>query len=290
MVPQNMHLDPGLNALDWANRAALRDAGFKEASVESAARRQVFFTAGAGQPIILLHGAGDHAGTWAKTVAPLLAPGAWRLVIPDLAGHGASEPFEGPLEMETLLAGITAVAECAAAGPAILAGNSLGAWLAMLWAERNPTRVERIIAINGGSMIGPHRGLTLTPANRDEARALWQLLVDAAYWAVPDIMLDELMRRSREGAISRMASEDLAAWLMDEHRLSRFTIPVDLIWGESDGLLPLDYAQRLAAALPASRLTTIPHCGHAPQQECPDQFNAVFESVLGQPAPEARPE
>jgi pimeloyl-ACP methyl ester carboxylesterase len=285
MKPQNACFDPGLNLLDLANRGAMREAGFEEYSADSAAGRQVFFAAGAGRPLMLLHGAGDHAGTWAKVAAPLLASGAYRVVIPDLAGHGASQPHEGPLEMEMFLAGIGAVAECALAGPAILAGNSLGAWLAMLWAERNPARVERIIAIDGGPMTGT-KHVRLSPANRDEARALWELLVDAACWEVPGVMLDELIRKGRESAISRMTPENMGAYLMDA-RLAAFATPVDLIWGESDGLLPLDYARRFAAALPAARLTTIPRCGHVPQQECPEQFNTVFERVLGQAPPGA---
>jgi pimeloyl-ACP methyl ester carboxylesterase len=285
MGPRDTRCDPGLNALDWANRAALRDAGFEEASVDSAAGRQVYFTAGAGRPLVLLHGAGDHAGAWAKTAGPLLAAGAWSIVIPDLAGHGASEPFEGPLEMEALLTGISAVADSALSEPAVFAGNSLGAWLAMLWAERSPARVERIVAVNGGSMAGARAGVSLTPANREEARTLWELLVDAAWWTVPDMMLDELIRKGREGAISRMSPENMAAFLMDG-RLDRFATPVDLIWGESDGLVPIDYARKFAAALPAARLTTIPRCGHVPQQECPEQFLAVFERVLEQAPPE----
>jgi pimeloyl-ACP methyl ester carboxylesterase len=285
MKPQDARCDPGLNVLDWANRAALRDAGFDQTGVEATIGRQVFFTAGAGRPLVLLHGAGDHAGTWAKSAGPLLAAGAWRIVILDLAGHGASEPAEGPLEMETLLTGISAVAESAFREPAILIGNSLGAWLAMLWAERNPGRVERIVAVDGGSIAGARQGVSLTPANREEARSLWEMLVDAAWWAAPDTVLDELIRKGRQGAVSRMTPENMAAFLMDG-RLDRFAAPVDLIWGESDGLVPIDYARKFAAALPAARLTTIPRCGHVPQQECPEQFNAVLLRVLGQAPPE----
>jgi pimeloyl-ACP methyl ester carboxylesterase len=285
MKPQNARFDPGLNLLDLANRGALREAGFEECSVGSTAGNQVFFAAGAGRPLMLLHGAGDHAGTWAKAAGPLLASGAWRIVIPDLAGHGASQPHEGPLEMKTFLEGLGAVAECALVGPATLVGNSLGAWLAMLWAEHNPARAERIVAVDGGSMTGP-KPVSLSPTSRDKARSLWELLVDAAYWEVPDAILDELIRKGREGALSRITPESMGAYLMDS-RLAAFRTPVDLIWGESDGLLPIEYARRFAAALPAARLTTIPRCGHVPQQECPEQFNAVLERVLGQAPPEA---
>jgi pimeloyl-ACP methyl ester carboxylesterase len=68
-------------------------------------------------------------------------------------------------------------------------------------------------------------------------------------------------------------------------RLHEITVPVDLIWGESDRLFSLGYARRMMAELPASRLTTIPGCGHVPQQECPSRFGAALLDVLTMPPP-----
>lgn len=276
--------DPGLNALDWMNRAALHESGFAEVMVASSAGRQTCFTAGSGQTLLLVHGAGDHAGTWAKAVAPLLAAGRYRIVIPDLAGHGTSEPAGGRLEMEMFLAGLAPLMEHAAGRPAILVGNSFGAWLAMIWAEKHPGRVERVIAVNGGPVSGARADLTLTPSDRVEARRLWESLVDEAHWAVPDVVLDELIRKGREGALVRLSVENLQPYLMDR-RLGEFPTPVDVLWGEADRLLPLEYARKLHAGLPAARLTTIARCGHVPQVECPDRFNALLGGVLDMPPP-----
>lgn len=275
--------DPGLNALDWMNRAALRESGLAEVAVASGAGRQTCFAAGSGQTLLLLHGAGDHAGTWSKAVAPLLAAGRYRIVIPDLAGHGTSEPAAGRLEMEMFLAGLGPLIEHLAS-PAILIGNSFGAWLAMIVAEKNPGRVNRVIAVNGGPISGAPADLTLTPSDRLEARRLWESLVDETHWAVPDMVLDELIRKGREGALARIASDNLKPYLMDR-RLGEFPVPVDLIWGESDRLLPLEYARKIQAGLPAARLTTVPGGGHVPQVECPDRFNGALASVLQMPPP-----
>ena len=62
-------------------------------------------------------------------------------------------------------------------------------------------------------------------------------------------------------------------------------MPVDLLWGASDKLLSVDYAKRLAAQLPAARLTTIERCGHAPPVECPDRFTEALLKVLKDPLP-----
>jgi pimeloyl-ACP methyl ester carboxylesterase len=280
--------DPGMNAMDRMNRRTLLDAGFVEESVDSPVGRQTCFSIGTGQPLWLLHGAGDNAGAWSKTATPLAASGRYRILIPDLAGHGTSEPGEGRLSMEIFLAGLTAVAERAADGPAILTGNSFGAWLAMVWARENPDRVERLVAVNGGPVTGLRPDLTLMPPDRVEARRLWQALVDQSHWAVPDFVLDEVIRKGRDGAIPRMSIPEMQPYLMDGH-LAEFAAPVDLIWGESDQVVPLAYARQLQAGLAAARLTTIPGCGHVPQLECPERFNAALLGVLRQPPPARQP-
>jgi pimeloyl-ACP methyl ester carboxylesterase len=83
-------IDPGLNAIDRLNRRMLVDAGFVEQSIPSPAGKQTLFAAGSGQTVLLLHGAGDNAGAWSRVAGSLLAKG--RYLIPDLAGHGTSEP------------------------------------------------------------------------------------------------------------------------------------------------------------------------------------------------------
>jgi pimeloyl-ACP methyl ester carboxylesterase len=72
-------------------------------------------------------------------------------------------------------------------------------------------------------------------------------------------------------------------------RLGEITTPVDLLWGASDRLLPLAYAERMAAQLPAARVTPIARCGHVPQAECPERFAAALAELLAAapPAPAA---
>lgn len=276
--------DPGLNALDWENRRTLAHWGFAETSIPSPVGMLTLFTAGSGQPLLLLHGAGDHAGAWAKTAPALLASRRYRILIPDLPGHGTSEPAEGPLNMEIFLAAVDTIIDRAGSAPMILAGNSLGAWLSFIWTDLHPERVERIVAVNGGPITGIREELTLRPTNHAEARAIWEALVDAAYWQIPSMGLDELIRKGRAGAISRLDSGRMRAFVLDG-RLDGFLTPVDLIWGESDRMVPLEYARRVEAGLPAVRLTTIPRCGHVPQLECAGRFNTVLQHVLRQPAP-----
>jgi pimeloyl-ACP methyl ester carboxylesterase len=60
------------------------------------------------------------------------------------------------------------------------------------------------------------------------------------------------------------------------------------VWGDADGLLTLDYAQRLLDGLPRARLHVVHGCGHLPQRECPDKTLAAIEAALAMPPPEMK--
>src|SRR5208337_1428824 len=91
----------------WLRRSALRRAGLRKTKVTTTVGEQIVWHGGDGPWLVLLHGAGDQAGTWNK-VAPELKR-HFQLLIPDLAGHGESDPAAGVLSLGTLLAALEQV-------------------------------------------------------------------------------------------------------------------------------------------------------------------------------------
>ena len=104
----------------------------------------------------------------------------YRLVVPDPAGHGRSAPEDGPFRVGQVLAGLEAVMRQGPQEPVIIVGNSLGAWVALLYARQHPDRVARLVLVNGGALVGDRPDLSLTPKTREEAAALMTQLRDAA--------------------------------------------------------------------------------------------------------------
>ncbi|MFO7694001.1 MAG: alpha/beta hydrolase [Vicinamibacterales bacterium] len=266
------------------NTRALANAGFAQSEVPCSLGPQSVWTAGGGQTLVLLHGAGDSSGTYSTSVAALAS--RYRIVIPDLAGHGKSAPSEGPLSVGQVLAGLEAVMQQGPQDPAIIVGNSLGAWVALLYAREHPDRVARLVLVNGGALTGDRSDLSLTPTTREEAAALMTQLRDPKAQPIPGYVLDDVVRLARTGPLARLAETagDMGRYVLDG-KLSEISAPVDLIWGESDRLFPLTYARRMMAQLPAARLTTIPGCGHVPPQECPSRFGSALSDVLTMPPP-----
>lgn len=265
------------------SRLALSRIGFETSRVATPDGRMTVWQAGSGPCMVLLHGAGDQAGAWARMVPPLVED--YRVVIPDLPGHWKSDPRSGPLGVGQVLAGLEAVMDGPCGGePAILVGNSLGAWIAMLYAHRNPHRVERVVAVNGGAIREENPQVNLFPTTREEARATMKALMGPATPPIPDFVLDDVMRHAREGPAGRLAQTagEMEPYLLDG-RLDEVRVPVELVWGDADGLMTLDYARRLLDGLPQSRLHTVHGCGHVPQRECPGETLEALQKALALP-------
>jgi len=265
----------------WLRRAALGRTGVRRTKLTTSVGEQIVWHGGSGPLLVLLHGAGDQAGTWYKVASELKRH--FQLVIPDLAGHGESEPVAGALSLGTLL---TALEQVLAAAPwrdaqLVLAGNSLGAWMAMLYAQKHPHRVTRAILIDG-CPIKEALEINIMPKDREEARRTLDAILDPSTPRRPNFVLDDLVRISNTGPISRLLAagvDDISKYLLDD-KLASFQLPVDLIWGASDRLVPLDYAKKLQSQLPHATLTVIERCGHAPQFARPRELTRILVQTL----------
>jgi pimeloyl-ACP methyl ester carboxylesterase len=276
-----------LSVLAYMSRRSLSKAGFTEQKVNTAVGPQVSLQNGSGPTLVFLHGAGDHAGTWANT-APQFAS-HYRVVLLDLPGHRGSAPGDGPLKMRTVIDGSYEVL-AKLPPPIILVGNSLGGWVAMLYAQHHPDRVQRLVLVDGGATRGNRPDLAKVPADREQARKMWEAVVDPGSPSLPNFVLNDVTRSLQHGPMARlMAAGDMERYLMRESELASFVVPVDLLWGESDQLVNLQYARALESGFPAARLTTLARCGHVPQNECPSAFAAALEKILAQPPPKPRP-
>ena len=99
----------------------------------------------------------------------------------------------------------------------VLAGNSLGAWMAMLYAQKYPHRVTRVILIDG-CPIKEGLEVNIMPKDREEARRTVDAILDPSTPRRPNFVLDDLVRVSNTGPISRLlgAVEDVSKYLLED--------------------------------------------------------------------------
>lgn len=131
-----------------------------------------------GTPLVGIHGITANHLAWAVVAGEL--PGV-RLIAPDLRGRGRSGALPGPYRLTDHVDDVVRMLDALRVERAIVAGHSMGAFVAVLLAARHPDRVERLVLIDGGlpvqgeADLGPARDrLRMTFANRDEYLAFWR--------------------------------------------------------------------------------------------------------------------
>lgn len=250
-----------------ATRAALAGAGF--------VRREhgglVWFEGGEGpSTLVLLHGTNDHAGTW-FAVAPALAR-SYRLILPDLPGHGESEPRSGPIAMSRIVTSLEAL--LANERELTLAGNSFGGWIALIYALRNRERVARLILEASGGLARP-LGVPLTARTREEALVILRAVHGPRY-EPQEWVIEALLQRGVDSPMLRLTElpqHDIEA------RLREIDVPATLIWGADDGVVPLSYGQALRDAIPGAKLHVIDGAAHIPHIQQPARFLECFTAI-----------
>jgi pimeloyl-ACP methyl ester carboxylesterase len=251
-------------------RAALAAAGF----VRKKVGETVYFDAGAGSPVVLIHGASDHAGTWFR-VAPALAR-TRRVILPDLAGHGESAPKDGPIPISLIVERLEAVIDDAAgtSDPVTLVGNSLGGWMSLLYALKHPSRVSQLVLEDSGGLNRP-LAVPMVARTREEAIPILRAVHGPDYQA-PEWVIEALLQRANGSPMLRLTE------LLEhevESRLSTIDIPTTLIWGADDGVLPMSYAEALQQAIPGAKLQVIEGAAHVPHLQQPERFLQCLTSI-----------
>jgi pimeloyl-ACP methyl ester carboxylesterase len=263
------YLEP-MRIARWMARRALDRSGLERATLAGPSGTLHYWRSEAasttGPAMVLVHGMGDNAGTWARVAAPLAAK--HRLLVPDLPGHGASDPPTGPLPFDLFVPGLLALLDQESPGqPVVLVGSSMGGWVSLALALEHPERVAEIWGLGSAAFYRDVAPITLTPTNRAEALAFIDAISGPGVPAPAGFFLDDYVQAIRTGATPRI----LAALEPDdflEGRLGGVRAPVHLIWGEADDLLPVSYGRRIHAELPHATFDVIPACGHVPQWEC----------------------
>lgn len=249
-------------------RQGLDRSGLERRLVEVPRGRVVYWTGGVGEPVVLLHGMGNQAGSWAKMAADIAVLS--RVVLPDLPGHGDSDPKFGPLTMDDMVVGLAALVDKESPEePVTLMGNALGGWVALRYAVAHPERVRRLILLNAFASSPPLDGLELVPQDRDQALRLVQAMSPKRAPAPAGFVLDDLVDKITEGGSPRVLAGLRPEDALSDAELASLNMPVEILWGDEDDILPLPYGQALAQRLPRARLFVLEGCGHIPQQQCP---------------------
>ena len=249
-----------------------------------------YLEAGAGPPLVLLHGIGSSAESWRDQLAGLADVRhvlAW-----DAPGYGASTPLPSARPTAADYAGRLALLLDALGLERIaLAGHSLGALIAGAFAARRPGRVERLVLADAalGHGVDPAAPLPARVRQRLDdlaaqgpeefaRRRAPRLLSAAATPAQLERVRETMARIDPAGyrqAAAMLAQGDLRA------DAGAVTAPTLVLCGGEDAVTPPQSNRALAAAIAGARYVELAGAGHASHVERPDAFNAAVREFLG---------
>ncbi|MHC9293529.1 alpha/beta fold hydrolase [Mycobacterium sp. LTG2003] len=271
--------------------------------------RRAFRTAGSGPAILLIHGIGDNSTTW-HTVQSTLAQ-RFTVIAPDLLGHGRSDKPRADYSVAAYANGMRDLLSVLDIDRVTVVGHSLGGGVAMQFAYQFPQLVDRLILVGAGGVtkdvnvalriaslpmgseaLALLRLPLMLPALQVFGRAVGTVFGSTGVGRdIPDMLriLADLPEPTASSAFARTLRA-VVDWrgqvvtMLDRCYLTE-SVPVQLIWGESDSVIPVSHARMAHAAMPGSQLEIFKGSGHFPFHDDPDRFVEVVERFIDSTEP-----
>jgi 3-oxoadipate enol-lactonase len=257
--------------------------------VRSGDAELVYEVAGAGPPVVLLHPFPASHEFWMTAAQALLS--RYRLILPDLRGHGDSELGEGPATMEKHAADIARVMDDAEVSRAPLIGVSIGGYGIFEFWRRSRSRITALGLFN-----------TKAPADSAEARAgrlqaaadvlesgtepflqsmVAKLLGKTTRESRPDLVEGALrMMRKMSPVDVAMVQRGMAARPDSVATVKTINVPTLLVTGEEDVLTGTPEAELMRSNIAGSQMKVIPKAGHYSPWERPEEAGGLLRQFL----------
>ncbi len=159
-----------------------------------------------------------------------------------------------------------------------LLGNSLGGHVALVYANKHPEKVSKMILTGSSGLYENAFGGTFP---RREDKEFLRQKIELTFYD-PAMVTDELVDEcheavnNREKVIRILAIAKSAIRHNMAKQLEKYPMPVCLIWGKNDTITPPEVAEEFHEKIPNSYLYWIDKCGHAPMMEHPETFNNLL--------------
>jgi pimeloyl-ACP methyl ester carboxylesterase len=271
--------------------------------------RRAFRIAGSGPAILLIHGIGDNSTTWGTVQAKLAQ--RFTVIAPDLLGHGQSDKPRADYSVAAYANGMRDLLSVLDVERVTVVGHSLGGGVAMQFAYQFPQLVDRLILVGAGGVtkdVNVALRIASVPMGSEALAVLRLPLVLPALQVlgrvggalfgstgvgrdIPDVLriLEALPEPTASSAFARTLRA-VVDWrgqvvtMLDRCYLTE-SVPVQLIWGSRDSVIPVAHARMAHAAMPGSQLEVFEGSGHFPFHDDPDRFVELVEKFIDSTAP-----
>jgi 3-oxoadipate enol-lactonase/4-carboxymuconolactone decarboxylase len=234
-------------------------------------------------PLVLLHSLGTTAHLWDAQAADLAR--SFRVIRPDLRGHGLTQATPGPYSLKIFADDLTALLNQLGVQAFSLAGVSLGGLIAQYFTAANPDRVTALVLVDTAMALPPAQGWTdRAAAVRAQGVASIQDAV-IARWVTPAALhtaetagLRAMLCRTADEAYAA-SCEAIAAADLSTSTMGIET-PTLIIVGDQDQSTPVAAARAMAEAIAGARLTILQNAAHIPNFEHAAALTAAMTAFL----------
>ncbi len=241
-----------------------------------------------GVPVVLIHGFGADLGSWMFN-QPVLAQKR-RVIALDLPGHGASGKELGGADDAALSGVVVAVLAELGVSRAHLVGHSLGGGIAAAVAIRHPGLAASLtliapVGLGAEINVGFIDGFLRAQRRKEVAEVLTLLVRDPEL--IGRSMVEDVLRFKRLDNVGEALAAIAAAWFADGRQtvalgeaISGLGIPVQVIWGAHDRIIPAAQAETLRGQ---ATVNVLGLSGHVPHMEQSGEVNRLIERFIGLP-------
>jgi pimeloyl-ACP methyl ester carboxylesterase len=243
---------------------------------------------GRGEPLVLLHGFPLDRRMWDAQVEQL--SDHHRVIAPDLRGFGRS-PRHDPFTIESLADDIHLFLEQLGAVPCVLAGLSMGGYVALAYAKKYQPDLRGLVLVDTKASADTVEGkqgrekmielVRLSGAKAVAEQMLPKMLAPGTLQNRPEVV--KSVRTMMESCSAETIEHALGAMRDRPDRtgeLPSLKVPALVIVGDADAITPPDVAEAMAKAIPNAKLETIRGAGHMAPMEQPEQVNQAIERFV----------
>ncbi len=243
-----------------------------------------YYTAGKGEPLVVIHGGGGDARSWWKNISELSEK--YTVYAPDLPGYGGSQPLAGDYYVHELSTFLGSFASNLGLEKFNLVGHSLGGGIALDYTLKSPQKIKKLVLVSSlclGREIAFWVRLFSIPALVRSVGVMTIALLKSVKWLVEHLNPAEFIMPLSTGSmtvggnITTFTQQSLVL----KDRLAEVAVPTLLVWGAKDPIVPVRQAYQAAEVIPDCQVKVFENVGHNVHRDELKQFSSTVSGFLG---------
>ncbi len=269
--------------------------------------RRAYVLEGSGPVLLLLHGLGCDHTTWEPVIDALAED--YTVLAPDLLGHGQSAKPRADYSVGGYANGMRDLLTVLGIDKVTVVGHSFGGGVAMQFAYQFPERTERMALVSSGG-LGPEvspviraittpgyhqaMGVLTMPVLRHVGVAGLRALHATGSRHTRDLgevaAIYQTFRDPHARAAIRHVVSAVVDWrgqvvTMADRAYLTDAMPMAVVWGRDDHVIPVSHAANAAALAPKARIEVLDDAGHFPHKDHPERFARTLDEFVRTTSP-----